>query len=61
MILLPSKTAVSEKWLPAETRYVSLLPDEIQQEAESQGQLVSAGSYLSGTTFSARSKRSRTV
>ena len=47
--LVSCRDYVHEKWLPAETVRVILLPAE------------TAGSYLPGTTVSAGSKRSRTV
>ena len=59
-LLLPAETTVHEKWLPAETVRVILLP------AETLGRklitrTVSAGNYLPSITVLAGSKRSRTV
>ena len=41
-LLLPAETAVHEKWLPAETVYVIMLPAESQQEARDPGVVAEA-------------------
>ena len=76
-LLLPAETTVHEKWLPAETVPVILLPAETlgrklihtkhnslgrkQEVTDSLTRTVSAGSYLPSTTVLAGSKRSLTV
>ena len=45
MILLPAETTVHEKWLPAETVRVILLPADSRQEAGSHGQSLQEAIY----------------
>ena len=59
-LLFPPKTTVHEKWLPAETVSVILLPAERLGRKLITG-TVSARSYLPSTTVSAGSKRLQTV
>ena len=60
-LLLPAGTTVLEKWLPAETVCVTLLPAESsRQEAESRGQSLQEAIFHV-KEVSAGSKRSRTV
>ena len=44
-LLLPAETTIHEKWLPAETVHVILLPAESRQEAESHGQSLQESIY----------------
>lgn len=58
-LLVPTGITVIEKWLPAETVSVTLLPTE--SISRKQNNAVSAGSHSSCTTLSAGSKRSLPV
>ena len=44
-LLLPAETTLHEKWLPAETVRVILLPAKTWQEAESHGQSLQEAIY----------------
>ena len=44
-LFLPADTTVNEKWLPAETVRVILLPAETRQEVESHGQSLQEAIY----------------
>ena len=59
-LLLRSKITINEKWLPAETACMILLPTESLGRSRIMGTVV-ASSYLSPTAISVGKKRLQTV